>query len=531
MRAAEPRPRLIALAAALAAAWLVSGLGGCATSSIDLAPPAPDSPWQPPTDADGNIVPGPAGKAAHAAVQEGYTLPRSAALASIEPAAALEANHAYTLPELIDLAESTNPLTRIAWNNARNAALAAGIAKTAYLPQLTATAMGGYEAASGAASTPLLGSTSTNSDIHGTVSVLALQWLLFDFGGRRARLDAARQLSVAANVAFTSIHQQVIHDVSIAYYAYEAANARERTAQQALDNADGILAAARARQKQGVGTVVEVAQATQNRAQANLLKVQADGALSDSYLRLVSALGISPLSKPEIAALPARSLTPALHQSVDEIVTDAIARRPDVQGAYALEKANEAKIRAAESAFMPKIFMSATAAYGTGTTSITAIPPVGDQAATVNLNGSRRSGAIFLGVTIPLYDGGLRSAVLMQARNDADSASAQFTRTRQEAVRQIVAAQNALSTSLASNDAAKALVAATQTSYDAALQAYRHGVGTITDALLTQNQLLAAQNAYADSYSAALSAAATLALATGEIGAQSQAGEPAGLDH
>ncbi len=145
----------------------------------------------------------------------------------------------------------------------------------------------------------------------------------------------------------------------------------------------------------------------------------------------------------------------------------------------------------------------------------------------MNLSGSHRSGNVFVGVTIPLYDGGLRSAVLMQARNDADSASEQLTRTRQEAVRQVVSAQNTLSTSLASNDAAKALVAAAQTTYDAAFAAYRHGVGSITDALLAQNQLIAAQNAYADSYSAALSAAATLALATGEIGTTTPDGNPA----
>jgi outer membrane protein len=515
MRALEPMIWLFALAAA--------GLAGCATSSLDLAPPAPDRPWQPQANAAGNIVLGPPRTGADAK-GAGYTLPNSAGLASIEPAAALDANHAYTLPELIDLAESSNPLTRIAWNDARNAALAAGIAKSAYLPQLSATAMGAYQAASGSSST-LLGNTSTSSDIHGTVSVLALQWLLFDFGGRRARVDAASHLSVAANVAFTAVHQRVIHEVSVAYYAYDAAYAREQTAQQALDNAEGILAAARARLKQGVATVVEVAQATQNRAQANLVKVQADGALSDSYLSLVSALGISPLSKPMIALLPPRSLSSTLHQSVDEIVADAIARRPDVQGAYALEQANQAKIRAAEAAFMPKVFASATAASGTGSTAITAIPPVGDQAATVNLSGSRRSGSVFIGVTIPLYDGGLRSAVLMQARNDADSASAQLTRTKEEAVRQVVAAQNWLATSLASNAAAKELVAAAQTTYDAAFAAYGHGVGSITDALLAQNQLIAAQNAYADSYSAALSAAASLALATGEIGTTTATGE------
>jgi outer membrane protein len=521
MRALDPTPWRIAWAAAGLAGLI--GLGGCATSSLDLAPSAPDRPWQPQTSAAGDVVPGPPRTDAQTA-KAGYTLPNSAGLATVEPAAALDPNHAYTLPELIDMAESANPLTRIAWNDARNAALATGIAKAAYLPQLTATAMGAYQASSGSAST-LLGNVSTNADIHGTVSVLALQWLLFDFGGRRARVEAATQLSLAANIAFTAVHQQVIHSVSVAYYAYEAAYTRKQTAQRALDNADGILAAAQARMKHGVGTVVEVAQATQNRAQANLAKVQADGALTDSYLNLVSALGISPLSKPAIAPLPTRELSPALHQSIDQIVADAIARRPDVQGAYALEMANQAKIHAAEAAFMPKVFLSATAAYGTGSTAITAIPSIGDQAATVNLNGSRRSGGVFIGVTIPIYDGGLRSAVLMQARNDEDSASARLTRTREEAVRQVVSAQSALSTSLATNDAAKALVAAAQTTYDAAFAAYRHGVGAITDALIAQNQLIAAQNAYADSYSAALSAAASLALATGDIGATAATGE------
>ncbi|KAB0638605.1 TolC family protein, partial [Burkholderia territorii] len=293
---------------------------------------------------------------------------------------------------------------------------------------------------------------------------------------------------------------------------------RAASARQGLANADAILAASRARLRQGVGTVVELAQATQNRAQANLALVQANGAESDGYLALVSALGISPLSKPSIAELPKRPLPPALASSVDAIVSDAIARRPDLQGAYALEQANRAKIKAAQAAFMPKIFLSASTSYASGGTAITALPAIGDQAATVNLNGSRYGGGVFVGVTIPLYDGGLRSAVLMQARNDAQSASERLTRTKEEAVRQVVAAQNAVQTSLASHDAAKALVDAAQTSYDAALTAYRNGVGSVTDATIAQSQLLAARNAEVDSYAGALSAAAALALATGTIG-------------
>jgi hypothetical protein len=41
-------------------------------------------------------------------------LPANPALAAVPPPPPLEQEHAYGLPELIDLAESANPLTRIA---------------------------------------------------------------------------------------------------------------------------------------------------------------------------------------------------------------------------------------------------------------------------------------------------------------------------------------------------------------------------------------------------------------------------------
>ncbi|AOZ06294.1 TolC family protein [Cupriavidus malaysiensis] len=522
--------RLSFSAASLAFAVASAGacLGGCATTALELAPPRPDRPWEPETTAAGEIVAGAPGRAPErpeAGMGEAtrlpaaapYTLPANTALANVPPAAALDPGHAYTLPELIDLAESSHPSTRIAWNDARNAALAAGIAKSAYLPQISASALGGYQSGHGTVSTAL-GPLSSGTSTHGAVSVLSLQWLLFDFGERGGLVEAAEQASVASNIAFTAAHQRIIHEVSLAFYAYQAARVRASTAQQAWQNADAVLDAAQARYRQGIGTVLEVAQATQNRAQARLAQVQAEGAQSDTYLGLVSAIGISPLSRPKIAQLPARPLPPSLRRSVEQVVENAMASRPDVLGAYALERASQAKVKAAEAEFLPKVFLSANTSYASGGAAITAIPSVGQQAPTVNLNGSRYGGSVFLGVTIPLYDGGLRAAVLARARNDAESASDRLTQARQEAVRQIVVSQNALESSLAAQEAATALAAAAQTTYEAAFAAYRRGVGTITDALLAQNQLLLARNAAADAYSGALAAAATLALATGSLG-------------
>ncbi|WP_420993311.1 TolC family protein [Cupriavidus sp. 30B13] len=511
-------PAALAMLAAVAVA-------GCATSSLEMAPARPDRPWQPPTAAGGEIVPGPPKPAS--TPSSTYVLPANSALAALPQPPDLDAAHAYTLTELIDMAESANPLTRIAWNDARTAALAAGIAKSAYLPQISATAMGGYQSGHGSTST-VLGQASANASAHGAISVLSLQWLLFDFGERANLVDAVEQTSVAANIAFSAAHQLVIHDVSVAFYLYQAARSRAGTAQQALHNADAVLAAAQARRQQGIGTVVEVAQATQNRAQANLALVQARGAESNAYLSLVSAIGVSPLAKPRIAELPVRPLSPALRSSVEQIVETAIARRPDILGAYAVEKASQAKVKAAEAEFLPKVFVSAFTSYASGGTAISALPAVGQQAPTVNLNGSRYGGSVFLGITIPLYDGGLRSAVLAQARNNAENASTKLTRAKEDAVRQVVMSQNALETSLAAHEAAQALAAAAQTTFDAAFAAYRKGVGTITDATLAQTQLLLARNAAVDSYSGALSAAASLALATGAIGAIRDESDPTG---
>ncbi len=508
------RMRNAAIVLLLSALWLA----GCATSALEMAPEHPDQPWTPATTADGEII---AGERGVPDASGGYVLPANPVLATVPPPPVLDTGRAYSLPELIDLAESSNPETRIAWNDARQVALAAGIAESAYLPRLTATAIGGYQSSNGHDSA--LGTDlNSNGSATGTVSVVSLQWLLFDFGERAAVVDAAKQASVISNIAFTEVHQQVIYNVTLAFYSYAAAQARLATATQSLKNAQIVQAAAEGRYKHGIGTVMEVAQARQATAQANLALVQATGGAQDAYLALITAVGISPLTKIKVADVAGRKLSPAIAASVESIVSSSLARRPDVLGAYAAQKASLANERAARAEFMPKVFVSANGSYTSGGVDVTALPSAGQQSPTVNVNGNRFGSAIFVGVTIPLYDGGVRSARLAQARAEADSADARLARVREDAVRQIVFADNALTTSLSAYAASQSLAAAAQTTFDAALAAYRNGVGSITDLTLAESQLLQAKNASTDAYNTALSAAATLALSTGTLGAAPQ---------
>ena len=425
---------------------------------------------------------------------------------------------------MIDIAQSNNPVTRNAWNDARNAALAAGIAESTFLPLVSAGIVQGWQTSHN--EFPLLGSQVTNDvKAKGNIEVLTAQWLLFDFGERAALVDVAKQGSAISNIAFTAAHQQVIYNVSLAFYAHAAARARLATAMKSLTDAEDVQAAAEDRYKRGIGTVVEVAQTKQATAEAQLERVQADGAAQNSYLALISAMGISPMTRLTIADVSGRRLPPSLTAPIESFVSEALARRPDVLTGYATVQASLAGLRAAQAEFLPKVFASGTATRLAGSLNITAIPGIDQQLPIVNLPSNQlgtsihQNGATALvGATMPLYDGGSRAALLEQARDRVDKAETTLTQIRNEAARQIIEARNTLKTSLSAYRAATALAAAAQTTFNSALTAYRNGVGSITDVTLAERQLLVAKNASTDAYSTALSAAATLALAAGILG-------------
>jgi outer membrane protein len=452
---------------------------GCATSALDMAPERPDAPWKPPTDATGAIQPGPEASGGDSGAT--YVLPSNRVLSVIPPPPPIDPHRSYTLPDLIDIAESNNPETRIAWDEARKAALAAGIAESSYLPDITASAVGAYQYSTGSNSVMGLDANG-NGQARGVIPALSLRWLLFDFGERSAAIEAAKQVSAISNIVFTQAHQVVIYDVSLAFYANTAARARAVSAAQSLKNAEAVQAAAEARYSHGIGTVVEVAQATQATAQAKLALVQAEGGAGDAYLSLLTAMGISPLAKIAIADLPPRHLSPALDEPVQAIVAEALARRPDMLSAYAAQQASLANVRVAQAEFLPKIFLTATGSYNSGALSVSTIPGIGQQAGTANVSNHDFNGIILAGLTVPIYDGGIRAAMLSQAEASADSASAALAKARDETVRQVVGAENALQTGLAAYSASEALAQAAQTTYDAAFASYQKGVGSVTDA-------------------------------------------------
>ncbi len=491
---------------------LVLLLAGCASNAENMTSPSPDQPWTPRGDEETGLwsraranQPIPEDGTAH------FSIPVDSARAQLTLTEGVDPDRTYQLPELIDLAQRTNPATRVAWQQARQAALAVGMVEATYLPVISATVIGGYQELSTPLPDVLGENLSVDTSEQGTTQMLALQWLLFDFGQRQALATAAKHTAIAANILFNGTHQQLIFEVSQAYYLYGAAIQRRRFAETALRNAEAVRTAVEAREAQGLATSVESAQARQAVAQAELRRVQADGEERDAYQNLLAAVGVNAKLQVDALSAASRPLPAPASAPLEATIRRALSQRPDVASSYAALQASKAGVKAAQAGYLPKVYAGGNLASGTGDFDLSGLPTIGQQGS---------GNGLLLGVTVPLYDAGLRQAQVREAESQAEMAADTFQRVQTAAVTEIVVARNALRTALESHRAATALVEAAATTYDAALAAYRTGVGTVDAATEADTALLDARQAQAESHAATLIGAVNLAFVVGSLTSQ-----------
>ena len=123
----------------------------------------------------------------------------------------LEDSHPYTLPELVNTAESNNSETRVAREQAKQKAAAAGIARSALFPTEVALASASYSQYS------LFVTTFYHEDLAIFPATLSVNYTVFDFGARGAKIDQARANLLAADFTFNDTHRRVVFEVAEAY--------------------------------------------------------------------------------------------------------------------------------------------------------------------------------------------------------------------------------------------------------------------------------------------------------------------------
>lgn len=495
---------------------LTVSLASCATDRLDLAPSTSAKPWVIPPSLRQSFSgqeATPSGDAPSGLADS------SGATSSVSPhgggedglpgnVVPIDPTRQYDLPGLIDLAQRNNPETREAWERARQAALAVGLAEASYVPQISAEMIGGFQHTPLPIPTSLVPQGYFTANTRELIPMLTAKWLLFDFGRRAGAEQAARANSFVANVAFTGAHEKLLYAVSRDYFALGAARGRLRVAQQALKTAEVVQDAAETRQAHGLGTVVEVAQARRQTAQARFNLARATGAEHAAYAALIASMGVSPSKHVGITDSAEQELPSEPSGDVDQLVRRALTNRPDISAALGKIRAAEARMGGAKASYYPTIGLEAEAYQNVGSLSTQGSPYY-----SVNEPGAN----ILLKLSWPLFDGGVRDAGVATARSEIAAAHASLDQARDAAVQQVTDAYDALRTSFAEYAAALPLTAAAQTAYSAALDAYQHGVGTYTDLVSSETALSLAKSEREDAHANVLTAAAALAFATGSI--------------
>ena len=451
-------------------------IAGCSHGlpSIEGGPSAPrarNEPWRAPA----GMLPREPGAAAP------NTLP-----------ADVSAGGALALGEVVDLALRNNPQTQLSWAQARAAAASFGAATGAFVPTVDASAN-----VARSQTTSQLGSIE-RSTVTPTVT---LSFLLFDFGGRSGTVAAARAAAVALDLTHNAALQNVALQAEGAYFNYQATRGLLVATQQALAEADTNLASAQQRNAAGVATIADVLQAQTVQAQAQLDLETASGNVQIARGALAVAMGL-PANAPFNLVANTDSVVVALASvSVDSLIDQALALRPDLAAVRAQIQQAQAQVAVAKSAELPSMVLGSN---------------VGKTLSNISAFQGLNYG-VTLGISLPIFNLA-RPYNVTVAEAQGDAATARAGLLRSQVAQQVYASYYLLQTATQRAKTTDVLLASATASETAARARYRAGVGTIVDLLTAQAALANARAQRAQSRWIWATALAQLSHDVGVIG-------------
>lgn len=444
-------------------------------------PPAPTGVWQP---------------------RDVQALERDAVRKQPRPVT-LDPDHAYTLTELIDLAEQHNPETRVAWQQAKSRAAALGIARSSLYPTMTAVAI-----AVSLRTATLIGEFFQRQTEGIFEPVLHVEYLVFDIGGRSGEIDMAKANLLASDLAFNDTHRRIIDQVASAYYRLLNAEGQRQAAEANLENAKAVEEDAAARLANGLATKPDELEATAARAQAEYDLQAALGAVDVAHGDLATAMGIEPDTAFKVEEIDALKLPSSVAYSVDQEIDRAFKQRPDLLQQFARLRAANAAIKQARSTYFPSLSFKGDGGLARAYGQQNLLP------------GSYAQGEVWtaeLDLKWTLFDGARREYRMAQAKADQKSAQAQIDSLRDQVANQVWTAYSNMQTALRQQQAAAALLTASQQSYEAAHEAYGYGVRNLLDVVSAQKALAQARSEDIAARTQLLLEVTNLAFQTGDL--------------
>ena len=408
----------------------------------------------------------------------------------------LDPNHVYTLPELVDLAERNNRETRAIWEQAKQRAATAGIARSALFPTVAALASASYSQYS------LFVTRFYHEDLATFPATLSVNYTVFDFGARGARIDQAKANLLAADFTFNDTHRRVIFQVAEAYYRLLDAISQEEAAQATLTDAQTVQQAIEAKLANGLATLPDVLEARAATAQARYELASIHGLEDIAHGVLANVLGVAPSAPFRVEDASTAPLPATVEESVQTITARALRQRPDLLTEVARLRSTDATTREARAAYYPRLSFSGDWGHRNsyGSEGINPFIPSHIYPYSAQLT-----------LSWTIFDGGARRDELARSEAQHREAQAQVALSRDQIENEIWMAYSNLKTAQGQREAADVLLQAAEQSYSAATESFQAGVRTFIDVTTAQRELARARTAEATARVQVLIALADLA--------------------
>jgi len=375
-----------------------------------------------------------------------------------------------SLGQCVTVALEHNPRTAESWQAIRAAAARTGRAKAGYLPII------GFTSSAAHGETVELNRDTNFGTQNRYDGVFGLRWLIFDGGGRKARVDAATAEVLAAGFR----HNTALQDVALltveSYYNLLAARSFRQLADETVRQRDYQLRLAQARHKAGVVSKSDVLRAETEKADAELNLVQATSAVELAQGRLATAIGVSVSTSFQVADLPESHY----EQQIDDmrvLLDEAARNRPELKTAIAQVRTQEAEVRLAESRYWPAL------AVDTGLGWIgRSFPP------------DQRQWTVGAAIDLPLFTGFDRNYQLHASKADLDRVLAARRIVLQGVELEVWTAYWQAIEATQAIGAAERFVASAEESARVAEGEYKNGTGSIIGLIDAQTQRTVARD-------------------------------------
>ncbi|MCO5118030.1 MAG: AdeC/AdeK/OprM family multidrug efflux complex outer membrane factor [Burkholderiaceae bacterium] len=419
------------------------------------------------------------------------------------------------LERLIDVALGHNRDLRIAALNIERARALYQIQDAGRFPTIDASGSGNHQRVP--ADLSMSGQAATTHTYGATIGIASYELDLF--GRVRSLRDAALEQYFATGEARRSVAISLIAEVSRAWVALAADQARLELVRETLANREAAHKLVARSHELGVASALDLrqSQTTVESARADLARFERLLAQDRNMLALLVGAPVPA----ELLPGPDLDQVVAVTRLAAGLPSEVLQRRPDIAQAERLLRAANADIGAARAAFYPSIGL--TAGIGTASSELSGL-----------FDGGSGTWNFVPTIRLPIFDGGRNRALLEVAEVDRDIAIARYEQSIQAAFREVADAlvqQGTINDEIA---AQTALLEATTEANRLADLRFRQGVDSYLAVLDAQRSLYAAQQGLIELRAARSANLVTLyrALGGGWSAADETAGTsiPAGLE-